>query len=82
MKKRGPCKHANIQPDKAGRVTMRANAVWPCSCPLPELPALPASITSAYGYTWPPGRSYVDRERCEACPCWSERAPTNTGEKP
>lgn len=71
--KRGACKYAEIQPDRNGRITMRAHSVWPCTCPIPELPALPACITSAYGYSWPPRRSYVDRERCNECPCYAAR---------
>lgn len=70
--KRGPCQFARIEPDKAGRVVMRADAAWPCMFPV-EAPVFPASITDAYGYTWPPRRTHVTRESCAACPCWTAR---------
>ncbi|MER9680815.1 hypothetical protein NKJ23_15985 [Mesorhizobium sp. M0184] len=79
IKKRGPCKFAGIQPDRAGKIVMRSFSVWPCSAPLPELPALPASITNSYGYTWPPRRTYVDREACAECPCWAAREEKEVG---
>lgn len=72
-KKRGVCAHADVKPDRAGRVVMRAHSVHPCLCPLPELPALPVSITGAYGYDWPPRRRYIGPEDCAECPCWTER---------
>ncbi|TGT90883.1 MULTISPECIES: hypothetical protein [unclassified Mesorhizobium] len=72
-KKRGPCQYAEIQPNRAGKIVMRADAVWPCSAPLPDLPALPVSITKSYGYNWPPRRTYVDRDDCADCPCWTPR---------
>ncbi|MGX7874414.1 hypothetical protein ACVDG5_018130 [Mesorhizobium sp. ORM6] len=73
MKKRGPCQYAEIQPNRAGKIVMRANAVWPCTAPLADLPPLPASITKSYGYNWPPRRAYVDRDDCAECPCWTAR---------
>lgn len=74
--KRGACAHADIKADKRGRVVMRANTVWPCLCPIPDLPALPMSVTQSYGYRWPPPRRHVDREDCAECPCWTERKAT------
>lgn len=74
--KRGPCAHAGIIPNRAGKIVM--SNVWPCNFPLPELPAMPVSITGRYGYSdsWPPGRRYVDRDDCEGCPCWTKREVT------
>ncbi|TIP39745.1 MAG: hypothetical protein E5X76_28950 [Mesorhizobium sp.] len=71
--KRGACAHAEIKADKRGRVIMRADQAWRCLAPPPELPVMPVSITGAYGFKWPPGRRYVQRDDCAECPCWTER---------
>jgi hypothetical protein len=71
MKKRGVCTHLEIEPDKAGRLIMRADQAYRCKAPAPEMPVLPACITQAYGFKWPPPRGYVFKETCAECPCWS-----------
>lgn len=73
MAKKGPCKHLAITPDADGKVRFRANSVHQCKVPLPALPALPASITKHYSFTWPPLRSFVGRVECEGCPLWEDR---------
>lgn len=83
MKPRTPCTHAHITPGKNGKIVMRKYSVYPCLIPAPELPVLPASITKAYGFNWPPHRSYVSKEDCEQCPCWASRSSiAEEGKKP
>lgn len=71
--KRGTCKFAGVTPDKAGRVIMRKDRVYPCMAPEPDLPTLPACITKAYGFYWPPRRQRVEKNDCDKCPCWTPR---------
>lgn len=73
MKKRTPCAHAEIKPDARGRIIIRANKAFRCLTPEPDLPTLPASITKAYGFKWPPPRNYVMKDDCAECPCWTPR---------
>lgn len=71
--KRGICKHLAIEPDRDGKARFRADTAYRCLAPLPELPALPACITRAHGWHWPPGRSHVFREACAICPTWEAK---------
>ncbi len=78
---RSACEFADITPDARGRVVMRAHAVWRCKWPEPELPRLPASVTRAYGFSWPPTRAWVGRDECAGCPCWQARPAPISAEK-
>lgn len=74
---RKPCAHANITPDKLGRVIMRKDAAYKCRYPVPDI-VLPLSITRSYGFNWPPIKNPpAFKDMCEACPCWT---PRETGE--
>ena len=55
-----------------GRKVM-ASYVFPCLCPAPELPPMPASITKSYGYEAPGSRrrSHVSKSDCADCPCYA-----------
>lgn len=67
------CKHADVKPDAAGRLTMRKDGAYRCLVPLPDLSKmLPASVTEAYSYREPtPGNTF--KHWCEKCPLHEER---------
>lgn len=46
----GTCQWLGVISDKAGKRVVRDHFTYPCEFPLPEMPALPDSITTAYGY--------------------------------
>lgn len=61
------CKFYGVQPDARGRIVVRKGWLWPCKAPEPELPRLPSSILKAYGWKWPPQRSYM--RGCDGTDC-------------
>ena len=69
------CKWLGVVPLKDGRIVVRRNDRWPCKAPEPEVPRLPASMTNAYGWRWPPHRNFVGGEDGEGCPCHEPRTP-------
>lgn len=69
-----PCKHADIEADKAGRVTMRKDRGYTCRVPIPDLSKiLPASVTQEYGYHAPRPNRNTFKHWCEKCPLYEER---------
>ena len=45
-----------------------------CLAPDPEMPAMPASITLAHWFKWPPQRVHVCvDDQCEKCPLYEKR---------
>lgn len=57
---------------------MRKDAVFPCLVPVPSLPALPNSITQAYGFDAVVRFLFVApkhamKERCSGCPLYEPR---------
>lgn len=47
---------------------------YPCLAPVPDLPPMPASVTSSYGFRWPPVRSWVGvGEHCANCPLYEPK---------
>ena len=80
MKKRTPCAYAEIAPDARGRITMREDKAYKCSFPLPEV-VFPASISSSYGFRWPPlDQPNTWNSLCAGCPCWSPRDTPTKGQ--
>lgn len=67
MKKRTPCVHLRIFPDKDGKVRQRKNQGYHCECPIPDLPVVPASVKVSTS------RSYAWSETCAVCPLWEAR---------
>ena len=57
-----PCKHLQF---RSKRFTV--NDVGLCTIEIP-MPTLPISVTKAYGFNWPPSKSYVGKEDCAECP--------------
>lgn len=64
------CNHMEAHPDKDGKVRVREDKLYRCLAPVPSVEELmlPASVTRAYGFTWPPTKTYVDKSICEQCP--------------
>lgn len=57
----------------SGRVTK--NDVYPCLAPVPDVvPMLPLSVSCAYGFDWPPAKSYMGPNDGAGCPTWTTRA--------
>ena len=61
------CKHWGVTPSKTGRIIIRAGSVWPCVAPDPEEPKIPASMLKSYRWSWPPRRSYMQRDEGKGC---------------
>lgn len=66
------CKFLAVAPDARGRIVVRATRVYQCAYIVP-MPPLPKSITSAYGFRWPPHRSYMTGDSGVLCPTWEAR---------
>ena len=70
------CKYLRVGADADGKRRPRKGNCYSCIVPDPGMPALPHSITTAYGFQW--GWSLSNR-RCmepddgEGCPMWEVR---------
>ena len=73
MKSCKTCQHLDVKPDARGRIVVRQYLVFPCLAPQPELPALPACITKACNFRWPPPRNYMQGNDGVNCPTWLAR---------
>ena len=67
------CRFLNVAPDKAGRIRPQRDGAYQCIAPQPEMPPMPLSITNAYGFNWPPSRTYMLPDQDTECPVWEER---------
>lgn len=63
------CKYLHAPPDKDGKVRLRRNVRYRCMIELPT-PVLPASVTQAFDWRWPPHKTHVGIEDCARCPCF------------
>ena len=72
MKTCKTCRFLEVAPDAGGRIVVRARNVYPCTAAVP-MPALPESVTRAYGFKWPPTKSYMTGDRGANCPTWEAR---------
>ena len=68
------CKFLVVEPNKAGHRVVRSDSAYRCSCPDPALPKLPACMTSAYGFYWPPRRAWVFASCGKDCPMYEALA--------
>lgn len=73
-KKRPICRWADLTPGEASK-PIRNGQIYPCSYPVPDLPAMPASVTKhpSWSSSWPPFRSYVSQSDCAGCLCFKEK---------
>ncbi len=74
----GKCRFLDVKPDKLGRRIVRALASYRCLAPVPEMPALPDSVTQSYGYTPMTSRQKTIMESVEGKTCptfeqWEQR---------
>lgn len=67
------CKWYGVTPDARGRIVVRKHSVWPCKAPEPEPPRVPSSMMKAYGWKWPPPRSYMQGSEGTDCPTYVYR---------
>ena len=56
------CKFLSVSPDEKGRIIVRKGNTYRCNAPGPEMPELPASMTSRYDFRWPPSRGAMSPE--------------------
>ncbi len=68
----GTCEFLAVPPDKDGKKRVRKNFGYPCVFDISD-PTLPASVTDAQGWNWPPHRQYMTPERGENCVTWEAR---------
>ena len=64
------CKHLKVPPTASGRIIVRKDHCYRCTCPIPDMPQLPVSVTSAYGFAPVTERSKarVSADQCAKCP--------------
>ena len=67
------CLFLGVHPDANGRIVVRAKNAYECLVVVQQ-PALPESMTRAYGYRWPPAKSYMTGDSGRECPTWEQRA--------
>jgi hypothetical protein len=67
------CRFLGVNPDAKGRIVVRARNAYECLVVVPQ-PALPESMTRAYGYRWPLAKSYMTGDSGRECPTWEQRA--------
>ena len=72
------CRWLDVAPDKSGKVVVRSAKAYQCKVEVP-MPVLPASITNAYGFSWPPAKTRMSRNDGQNCPYFALRQAT--GEK-
>jgi hypothetical protein len=61
------CRHLRVPLDKDGTMRVRKGHGYRCEVDLPT-PVLPASVTLAHGWHWPPQRMSVSIDECAKCP--------------
>ena len=66
------CAHLKVAPDAAGRTVVRRGNVYSCTVPIPQ-PPLPACVTGAFTFKWPPNRRFMTRDDGKGCPLWAPR---------
>lgn len=67
------CKWLEVEPNKAGKRVVRKDRVYQCGVPI-ERPRLPTSVLKAYGFRWPPSKTWLPSGlRDEVCLLWKER---------
>jgi hypothetical protein len=59
------CRWLKVEPDAAGRRVVRKGRAYPCEWPLPEMPALAASLRVGSHY-----RIYMEPGDGGNCPVW------------
>lgn len=78
MKSCRTCRFLRVLPDADGKVRIRKDRAYTCAAPVRNVEELqlPASVTSSYGWQWPPtGGRYMepDDPRSATCPTWEKR---------
>lgn len=70
------CDFIVLPKNAKGHGVCRGGHMYPCTCPLPEMPMLPISVTDAWnsGFQWPPKRRFVTGDDGEQCPVYVARA--------
>jgi hypothetical protein len=68
----GNCRFLRVAPDRSGRRVVRKANAYSCTFPLPEMPALPESLTRAHGFRpyTKQGRSSMTPDDGANCPTW------------
>jgi hypothetical protein len=61
------CIHLVVPADARGRQIPRKGNVYRCLAPLPKLD-LPVSVTTAFGFQWPPSRRSMEPDEGLGCP--------------
>ena len=62
------CKFLDVPPNSRGRIVPMSNKGYRCLYPVPAEHGLPASVTSSYGFQWPPSKNYMAPGDGEGCP--------------
>jgi hypothetical protein len=62
------CKFLNVAPDSRGRIIPRANIGYRCLYEVSIEHGLPASVTGAYNFRWPPSKKSMVPNDGEGCP--------------
>ena len=73
MKSCKTCRFLAVHPDARGRIVVRQKNAYECLAIVPQ-PDLPDSITKAYGFRWPPSKTYMTGDRGTECPTWELRS--------
>lgn len=68
------CKWLDVPPDKRGRIVVRDTG-YRCIVPLPEMPALPDSITKRYCYIGLSTPGFMTPTQGANCPLHEARKP-------
>jgi hypothetical protein len=61
------CGWLNVPPLKNGTIRVYKDDSYDCTAPIPEI-KLPHSVTTAYGFSWPPNRHWMSGDSGEDCP--------------
>jgi hypothetical protein len=69
------CGWLNVPPLNNGKIRVYGHDSYKCTVPIPEI-KLPHSVTKAYGFSWPPRKTFMQGDEGEGCPCHVERIKT------
>jgi hypothetical protein len=75
------CRFLDVKPNAAGRRVVGRDRTYNCTAPIPE-PELPDSVTSAFGWRWPPARSRMVGDDGAGCPMFTPLPAVSTKPTP
>lgn len=65
------CQWLDVAEDEIGRRVVFKNKAYLCAWPAPNID-FPSSVTTWYGFRWPPSRNYMRGQDGTTCKTWQK----------